>query len=162
MGAVIGELLPFALGVAISPVPIIALGLLLLAMAVKQWRGRPKPGAEPELPGWMRSIDKITPVRGVLLGFVLSAVNPKNLMLCAAAGMAIATGHAYVLPIVLFTVLAACSVAVPVIAYALAADRMRGPLDELRGWLERNNATVMCTLLLVLGVVLLGKGIAGL
>lgn len=35
-------------------------------------------------------------------------------------------------------------------------------LDSLRGWLTQNNATVMAVLLLVIGVVLLGKGIGGL
>ncbi len=29
-------------------------------------------------------------------------------------------------------------------------------------WLQHNNATVMCVLLLVIGVVLVGKGVGGL
>lgn len=37
-----------------------------------------------------------------------------------------------------------------------------GPLDVLRAWLQANNATVMATLILVIGVVLIGKGISGL
>src|ERR1700742_4881460 len=41
----------------------IVLALLLLAVAVKQWRGRPKAGEEAELPGWMRTIDTFTPTR---------------------------------------------------------------------------------------------------
>jgi len=39
---------------------------------------------------------------------------------------------------------------------------MRGPLDRLKAWLEDNNAAVMGVLILVLGAVLLGKGISGL
>ena len=35
----------------------IVLGLLLVLVAVRQWRGRPKGDAEPQLPGWMKSID---------------------------------------------------------------------------------------------------------
>lgn len=61
--------------------------------------------------------------------------------------------------IAIYTVIAALSVGVPVVAYLLAAERMRAPLGMLRSWLVHNNATVMAVLLLVLGVVLLGKGI---
>ncbi|NUR85410.1 MAG: GAP family protein [Nonomuraea sp.] len=218
MGTVIGELLPFALAVAISPIPVIAvilmllaprargtsfgfligwvagivvatgvfvvlahtiglsgassgqppaavswiklvLGLLLLVLAVKQWRSR----ADPGLPGWMRAIDTFTPARAAALGAALSAVNPKNLMMCVAAGVAIAQGGTHeVLLLVVFTVLAACSVAIPVVVYAADARRMRAPLDRLKVWLERDNATVMFVLLLVIGVVLVGKGLGGL
>jgi hypothetical protein len=35
-----------------------------------------------------------------------------------------------------------------------------GPLDRLREWLVDNNATVMAVLLLVIGVSVIGKGIA--
>lgn len=207
-----GEILPYAVTVAISPVPIIAvilmllspqaggasrgflvgwvagivlatsvcvilanttgltssggasagvswikllLGVLLLVLAVKNWKKRD----DPELPGWMKAIDQVTPGKAVTLGLLLSAVNPKNLLMCVAAGIAIGGGGNQILLIVVFTVIAACSVAIPVIAYAVAADRMRGPLDNLKAWLVQNNATVMCVLLLVIGVVLIGKAL---
>ncbi len=63
---------------------------------------------------------------------------------------------------VVFTLIAASTVAVPVIGYLTARSKMTGPLDSLRDWLTQNNATVMAVLLLVIGVVLLGKGIGGL
>jgi hypothetical protein len=53
------------------------------------------------------------------------------------------------------------AIAVPVVGYLAARDRMAGPLDRLREWLTRNNAVVMAVLLLVLGVALIGKGIGG-
>jgi threonine/homoserine/homoserine lactone efflux protein len=223
MTAVLGDLLPLALGVAISPVPIIAvilmllapkaggtsagfllgwvlgvvvatvvfvvlaevaglgasagpstasswikivLGALLLVLAVMQWRSRPAEGEEPALPSWMAAIDTFTPVKAAGLGFLLSAVNPKNLAMAVAAGVtiggaALAVGQA-VIAVAVFTVLAASTVALPVIVYAVAADLMHKPLDSLRGWLVHNNATVMSVLLAVIGVVLLGKGIGGL
>ena len=221
MGEVLGQLLPYAIGVAISPVPIIAvilmllaphaggtsagfligwvagivvvttvfvllagvidpsdggpspviawvklvLGLLLVAMAVGQFRKRPRAGEEPVLPGWMAAIDKVTPVRAVGLGAALSGINPKNLGLCLAAGSTIGgaglgTG-ATVVAVTVFTVLAAATVALPVLAYAVASDRMRAPLDALHGWLVQENAVIMGTLQAVLGPVLLGHGIAG-
>jgi threonine/homoserine/homoserine lactone efflux protein len=223
MGQVIGDLLPLALGVAISPVPIIAvilmllapkaggtsagfllgwvagiliatvvfvvlasvtglraggqpsaasswikiaLGVILVALAVLQWRGRPHEGEEPKMPGWMAAIDTFTQVKALGLGFLLSAVNPKNLAMAIAAGVAIGGGElstgSTIVAIAVFTVLAASTVAAPVLAHAVASARMSGPLDSLRRWLVHNNATVMAVLLLVIGVVLVGKGIAGL
>ncbi len=50
----------------------------------------------------------------------------------------------------------------PVLGYLLAAERMSGPLDSLKRWLERNNATVMSVLPVVIGVVVAGKGLGGL
>ncbi|WP_022894623.1 GAP family protein [Agromyces subbeticus] len=220
MGSVIGDILPLALGVAISPIPIIAailmllspkakgtsvgfligwvlgivvaivaftllasiipegdpdaskpiagwikilLGIGLLFLALKQWRGRPQHGEAAVLPKWMSAIDSMTPVRALVLGFLLSAVNPKNLLMAVAAGVIIGTGGLsggeITLSIVIFTLIAACSVAVPVIAYLLASKQMARPLEALHAWLVQNNATVMAVLLLVIGVVVIGKGI---
>lgn len=218
MGSVIGDLLPLAVGVAISPIPIIAailmlmsarakatsigfavgwvlgivvaavifvfvgggtqsdgepstataaikifLGVVLLILAVRQWRGR---DAEDEAPKWMQAIDELTLPKGLGLGFALAAVNPKNLLMCIAAGIAVGSaglsaGQATV-AVAVFVAIAAATVVLPVLGYLVAADRLRGPLDRLKQWLQVNNAAVMSVLLLVIGVVLIGKGIGGL
>ena len=141
----------------------IVLGLLLLLLALRQWRARPRAGDTATLPKWMGAIDSMTAVRGLILAFLLAAVNPKNLLLAASAGVAIGTsgiaaGEA-TLVIVIFTLIAAISVLVPVLGYLMAANAMRGPLDALRQWLVAHNAAVMAVLLLVIGVVMIGKGI---
>lgn len=220
MTFVIGEILPLALGIAISPFPVIAailmllsprargtsvgfllgwvlgvvaavvvftvasslltesdgdssrpvagiikivLGFLLLLLALKQWRSKPTRGAQPPLPKWMTAIDSMTAGRALLLGFALSGLNPKNLLMGVAAGVAIGFGGLGVgesaLAICIFTIIAASTVAIPVIAYLVAADRMAPRLETLRQWLVHNNATVMAVLLLVIGVVLIGKGL---
>ena len=117
MGQAIGDLLPSAVGVALSPVPIIAVilmlgtprartngpafglgwvvglvvvsvivvlvasgsddpdsgsstavdwiellfGLAFLVLAFGQWRKRPQPGHEPEMPKWMAAVDMLKP-----------------------------------------------------------------------------------------------------
>lgn len=220
MNQVIGEILPLALGIAISPIPIIAailmllspnakslgigflvgwllgiivaivvfvllgsviavsdsddaqpivgtvkivLGALLVLLAVSQWRKRPKAGEQAALPKWMAAIDSMRPLQALGLAFVLAAVNPKNLMMAVTAGISIGTASldvgGGVVTVVVFVLLAGCSVAIPVIAYLVAADRMRAPLETLRVWLTANNATVMAVLLLLIGVVNIGKGI---
>ena len=61
--------------------------------------------------------------------------------------------------ITVFTVVAASTVAVPVIAYLSPRTKMAAPLESLRTWLVHDNAVVMAVLLLVIGVVMVGKGI---
>ncbi len=95
--------------------------------------------------------------KGFGLGFLLAAVNPKNLLMGAGAGVTIGSAGLHrsasiVVAILVFTLIAAASVAIPVIAYLVASKRMAGPLESLRTWLVHNNATVMAVLLLVIGV----------
>ena len=62
--------------------------------------------------------------------------------------------------VAIVVLLAGATVLIPVVAYLVAAERLRAPLGALRGWLAAENAVIMSVLLLVLGVVLIGKGIA--
>ena len=110
---------------------LLLLGAGLLLLALRQWRSRPAPGEQAALPKWMSAIDTMTAGKGFGLGFLLAAVNPKNLLMGAGAGLVIGsadldTGDT-VVAIVVFTVLAACSVAIPVIASGGIAS-----LDDLR------------------------------
>jgi len=144
MGEAIGQTLPTALGIAISPLPIVAvvlmlvtprgrvngsafvlgwivglavlgaivlalasgadasedgepatwvsvlklvLGLLAVLLGVRQFRGRSANGDEPS---WMQALDRFTPVKAAGTGALLSAVNPKNLLLAVAGAATIA------------------------------------------------------------------------
>ena len=111
----------------------------------------------------MSAIDSMTPVKGLGLGFLLASVNPKNLLLAASAGLTVGsaqlTSGEMSVVVVVFTVLACCTVLIPVVAYLIASERMREPLEGLRTWLVGNNATIMAVLLLVIGVSVIGKGL---
>jgi Sap, sulfolipid-1-addressing protein len=141
-------------------------GMLLVILALKQWRGRPAGGDRAGLPKWMARVDSMTPGSALVLGLLLSAVVPKNLLIALSAGLIIGEagfsgGHAAVV-IVLFTAIATSTVAVPVVAHLVASTRMRGPFERLREWLVENNVTIMAVVLLVIGVVMIGNGIASL
>jgi Sap, sulfolipid-1-addressing protein len=144
----------------------LALGGLLLALAARQWWSRPRRGAEPGAPQWLAAIDRFTAVQAGGLGLVLSAVNPKILLVCVAAGLVIAggglSGAEDAWSVVAFTGLAASTVAVPVAAYAVGRRHMAGALESLRRWLTAHSAVVTATLLLVIGVILIGQGLGGL
>ncbi len=140
------------------------LGLGLVALAVRQWRGRPGPGDEPELPGWMTGITGVSPGKAFGLGALLAAANPKNLLLAVAAGVAFSqaalpTGS-LVVSVAIWVLIAASTVLIPVVAALSMPERVAGPLDRLKTWLTANNAAVMCVLLLVIGVNLVGKALA--
>src|SRR5215207_181280 len=69
----------------------LALGALLLLVGARMWSKRPRGGAEPKLPGWMKTIDSFTTGRSLAMGVALAApINPKNLLIVVAAGAAIA------------------------------------------------------------------------
>ena len=96
---------------------------------------------------------------------VLSALNPKNLLLTIAGAAAIAqtgisTGK-QVGAFIVFVAVATIGVAAPVVIYFALGDRSRKILDDLKAWLAHNNAVIMATLLLIIGVKLIGNAIAG-
>jgi threonine/homoserine/homoserine lactone efflux protein len=223
MGQAIGQVLAFGIGVALSPVPIIAvvlmlatpkgrangpaflagwifglavvgtivllvssgaeasenggpaeglsivklaLGVALLVVAARQWRGRPQGDADPELPKWMQTIDTFTPPRAAGIAVALSAINPKNLLLTVGAGAAIAqtgasTGDQTV-ALVVFVLLGTLGPGIPVGIYFLMRERASAILESLRGWMARENATIMAVLCLIIGAKLIGDAISGL
>ena len=218
MGDVIGETISFAVGVAVSPVPIAAvivmlftprartnapsfmagwiiglllvgsivllipgleadgsdpsttagvinglLGILLLGAGWAAWRKRPGPSETAEAPKWMAAIDGFGIGKSFGMGFVLSALNPKNLLLVVAAAVTISagglsTGQEFG-ALIVFTLIAASTVAVPVIGYLIAGDRADATLANAKDWLIQNNTVVMAVLLLIFGISLIGDSI---
>lgn len=221
LGEAIGDLLPSAVGVAVSPVPIVAvilmlgtqrartngpafalgwaaglvvvivavlwlagdaassddtstavsvvtllLGLVLLAVAVQQWRSRPSGGTEPEMPSWMAAIEDLRPGRAVALGALLSGLNPKNLALAAAAGATLAQAGLSVggdvVGVVVFVVIGSATVAGPVLAFLAAGSRTEHALDSIKRAMIDHNAVIMAIVCLVLAAKLIGNGVGGL
>lgn len=222
MGPAVGQSLPIAVGVLISPMPIVAvvlmlvskkakangfsfllgwivgiaalgsivllvagaatpdasgppawasvvkivLGVLLLLLAVSQWRGRPREGASPRPPRWMSAIDALTPVKAFGLAVLLGAVNPKNLLLVVSGAAAIAAAtpetSEQLGALAVFVVVASLGVAAPVVIYLAMGSRAATLLDGLKAWMIQNNAVIMAVLLLVLGAKMIGDGITAL
>lgn len=143
-----------------APYVRIAVGLALIAFGIYRWLGRNRSTHQPK---WMAAMSSMGPARGFITGIVLTVANLKVFTMCAAAGVAIGTaalgrvgaGQA----VLIFTALSASTVAIPVLGYLIAGDKLDAPLGRVKDWMERNHATLIAGILLVIGAALVYKGI---
>ena len=141
------------------------LGALLLGVAAKQWRERPAAGEEAPMPGWMQAIDTFRAPKAAGLGVLLSAVNPKNLLLVVAAAAAIsqtgASTGSQAVALAIFVAVGTLGPGAPVAIYFAMGERSKRILDELKTWMAHSNAAIMAVICLVIAAKLIGDGIAG-
>jgi Sap, sulfolipid-1-addressing protein len=114
----------------------ITLGLALIMVGVWCWRTRRRSAHSP---AWLRAISTITPARAGGAGALLAVIGPKVLFVCLASGLelgtaGLGTAGAWA-ALVVFVLVAASSVAVPVVGYAVAGERLDEPLARLKDWL---------------------------
>ena len=111
----------------------------------------------------MAGIDAFSPVKSFTLALLLAGVNPKNLLLSAGAGAALAqlgpTTSDAVVSLIVFVVLGSITIAGPVVYYLVGGDKARAALDSMKEWLAVHNAAVMTVLFLVFGVKLIADGL---
>jgi hypothetical protein len=141
-------------------------GVALLFLAYRSFEKRPADGQEPVPPAWMSTLESYTAAKAARLGLLLSAANPKNLLLVVSAmtGVALAGLSAGQTVIVLAVFVVVCSVGVVVpLAYSLlGGEGARDTLAGWRTWLVANNAVVVAVVLSVLGVLVLFDSLAAL
>lgn len=144
----------------------LVLGVALVVAAVRKFRGRPRSGEEPSAPKWMDGIAGYSPGRSIVVGVVVGALNPKNLVVGLAAAVAIGSADlstaAQIGAAAVYVAVAVLGVAAPIVTMVVLGDKAQPVLDGWRSWLAENNAVVMAVLFVIFGVVLIGKGIAGL
>lgn len=218
----VGEILPLAVGVAISPLPILALVLMLLARrarvvapafalgwvvgltavalvglfvgsslsegdsgpermdtvrivlgavliltGIREWRRhRAAAGAEgAHEPRWLTEIQSPGPGRAIVLGAALAGVNPKNLILGLAAGATIGqtpvSGAKQAGALAVYVILGASTILGPLLLYLAGGERARNVVSGWRDWLAAHGGAVLAVVMVVLGAVVLGKGITG-
>lgn len=138
----------------------VVLGSALIALGGYHWLTRHR---HANMPRWMRSFSALTPVRAGLTGAVLVVLRPEVLILCAAAGLAVGSSSlssaGQLLAAAVFLVIAASTVAIPILAYAGAGDRLDDTLERLKVWMEDNHATLLAIILVLIGLMVLYNGI---
>lgn len=144
----------------------LALGVVLLALSVRRWRGRPGPGELPTPPKWMGRIATFRTGRALGLGAVLAGLNPKNLVLTISAAVSVARfslGSGETAGVMgVYLVIASLTVAIPVALLLIAPKKAEPILESWRTGLAEHAVMVGVTLFAVFGFLLVGKGIAGL
>lgn len=138
----------------------IIIGAALIVFGVYRWLTRNRSAHSP---GWMRRISDTTPVRAGVMAAALAVANPKVLFVSAAAGLAIGTEGLGVprawLAELWFVLIAGSSVALPILAYAVSGDRLDDALGRLKEWMERQHVALVAVILIVVGILVLYKGV---
>lgn len=149
-----------------APYLLMGLGAVAIVLAIQQGRSRPAEGDELEVPGWMAKVDGMNPGKAIVLGAFFGGVKPKNLLLSIALGVALEATDATVgeaagaLGIVLL--LGSLPIIVPVVVAFIGGAGVRDRLDRLRAWMIANNAAIVGSVLVLIGVVLIAKGLSSL
>jgi threonine/homoserine/homoserine lactone efflux protein len=141
----------------------VVLGAALIVFGTYRWLNRKRAA---HMPSWMQSLSRMSSTRAGLTALALTVANPKVLFMCAAAGLAIGTeglGSRRVwIGVVWFVAIAASTVAIPILAYAVSGKRLEGTLQRVKDWMEQQHATLVAAILIVIGLLVLYKGIHGL
>jgi hypothetical protein len=141
----------------------ITLGIVLLMMSLRKWRQRPASDAAVEMPPALARLDQFGPVHATAAGFLLSGVNPKNLILVIAGANTI---DASLLPpmqqsvvLLIFTMIASTTIAIPVFAHAFFRATAEAMFGQWKNWLVRNNVVILALLFLTFAALLIGDGL---
>ena len=144
----------------------LGLGALFLLMGVKQWRNRPREGHEARTPGWMKAIDRFTPVKSAGLAAALAVANPKNLVLAVGGAVSIASSTASpggkTVAAALMVLIASLCTLLPLSVYLFGGAKSASVLGDWKAWMATHNAAIMTTVLIVLGAKYVGDAISGL
>lgn len=133
-------------------------GAVLIVVGVLLWVRR----AHTAQTGWLDRVSTVSPAVTGGLGLVFAIANPKILVACAAAGLAIGTaalgptGRGFA--VAYFVVLAASTTALPVLAHLVAAKRFDRSLERLRRWIQLRQNEISAIALIIIGLVLVASG----
>lgn len=140
---------------------LIVIGVGLIALSIVNWvRGRRSPSTG--VPRWLDAVSSFGPWSSFGFALLLN-VRPKALLLSAAAGLSLrGDGLApadVAVVILIYTLVSASTVAIPIIARLVAPDRTEVPLVRARKWLEANNRVVSAVILVLVGFVVIADGL---
>ena len=141
----------------------IAVGIALVALGGWRWLTRHRVTKQP---AWLNRLSRMTPIGAGAIAVGLILVNPKVLVMNAAAGLVIGTASLRVpgtwLAVAYYTVIAGSTVLIPILAYAVAGERVDHQLERVKGWMERQHTVLMAGFLAVVGLLFVYTGIRAL
>jgi threonine/homoserine/homoserine lactone efflux protein len=146
---------------------LIGLGILLLALTIRNWRKKPDLEKDANQPSrFANMVDGITPLKAFGLAAVVSVVNMKNLTIFLSAisvllfsDLLVATKLTMLIPLVLVF---CTSVITPVAIYLLFPKHAHDYLTRIKDAISRYSRTLGIAVTLILGCLLLYRGLTGL
>jgi len=218
MKATITELLPLAAVVAISPVPILAVIMMLLtdreranplaflagwicilivlaagallagadsvsttpsktvavvfvvvavgliALAIHEWRRRPRKGEPQRIEPWTKFLHTVTPPRAFALGAGLVIVAVKDVLSALQAGALIDDASfslgQQIVAVIFFVLVSSLLIIIPIAVAAAFGERAVPTLHRWRQWLERHGRLVLACLFSLIALLLLLQGLS--
>lgn len=138
----------------------VLLGVATISFATWWWSTRHRRG---DTPGWARPFLTLTPVRAAVTAIVLAPLRFEVLITCATVGLTIGTGgigavHGWLNGAV-FVAVAGSTVAIPILAYVSAGERLGRELALLKHWMERHHADLEGLILVLAGLMLCYNGL---
>jgi hypothetical protein len=141
----------------------ILVGAALIVIAIVSWRRERHGGSTAPTPSWLSSAGNLGPWSATGLGLLLN-IRPKGLLLAIAAGLTVRadadTLATAIIAIVIYTLIAASTVAVPIIATLMSPTRMEPRLVAANDWMLRNGARLTSAIIGLIGLVIVVMGIA--
>ncbi|MGF2054910.1 GAP family protein [Vagococcus fluvialis] len=136
------------------------LGCFLLYVSVKTFI-KSFNKKEINTPKWFEKLTTLDTRKSLLFSILLSAANPKNLLLALSAGAA--TGAVTqgikedVLAIIIFSIFATFTIVFPTILFFIYGNQIKPSLNKLKEWLILNNDSITAVIFLFIGIKIIGK-----
>jgi len=141
----------------------VTVGALLIVLSLRSLLKAPDPDASP--PGWMESIDFMSPPRAFGIGVALFPLQIKNLAIFVACLSLIVASSLSPEDSILALMLVLLVFAIPVLLliglYAAVPRRAATMLGSLQTWMRKNNREITVVICLVFGAFFLVKGLLG-
>ncbi|WP_431683510.1 GAP family protein [Kitasatospora sp. KL5] len=144
----------------------LALGVLFVLLAVRQWWARPREGHVSPPPVWMQALDRFTAARSAGLGAALVVANPKNVVLAVGGAAAVAASPASAggkaVAAALMVLVGSLCTLLPLVVHLVGGDRSAHVLGEGKAWVAAHHTAIVTTVLAVLGTEYIGDAITAL
>ncbi len=150
------------------PLVTVLMGIGLVWFGRRQWT-RHGSDSKSEVPEWVNGLEQrfktsklVTPLRALVIGFLVAVVSPKNIVLMLAAVYAITEASLNELDtlilILLFVVTSSVTVGAPVLYAVARGDAAEPTLEAWKTQVLENRKRFTAALLFLFGIFLIVKG----
>ena len=143
----------------------VTVGALLIVLGLRSLLKAPDPDPDASPPGWMESIDSMSPPTAFGIGVALFPLQIKNLAIFVAClNLIVASSlspEGSIAVLVLVLLVFAIPVLVLIGLYAAVPRRATTMLGSLQTWMRKNNRAITVVICFVFGAFFLVKGLLG-